>query len=44
MIDVFVLDSLNWLLETPEAEILTFDEFAAALNDRAAYLAHLSAE
>jgi hypothetical protein len=44
MIDIFVMDSLYWLLETPEADYLDADEFAAALKDRAAYLAHLSAE
>lgn len=42
MIDVFVMDSLYWLLETPEAEYLDADEFSHALHDRAAYLAHLS--
>lgn len=44
MIDVFVMDSLYWLLETPEAEYLGAEEFTYALHDRAAYLAHLSAE
>ncbi len=44
MIDVFVLDSLYWLIETPEVEYLDAEEFASALKDRAAYLAHLSAE
>lgn len=44
MIDVFVMDSLYWLLETPEADYLDADEFAFALRDRASYLAHISAE
>jgi len=44
MTDVFVMDSLYWLLETPEVEFLDSEEFSAALADRAKYLAHLSAE
>jgi len=44
MIDVFVMDALYWLLDSPDADELSADEFSGALKDRAAYLAHLSAE
>lgn len=44
MIDVFIMDALYWLLDSPEADVLSADEFSGALKDRASYLAHLSAE
>lgn len=38
-VDVFVLDSIYWLIETDYADQLSDDEFAAAIQDRAALLA-----
>lgn len=43
-VDVFVQDAIAWLIATPEADYLTEEEFSFAIRDRAAYLAHLSAE
>lgn len=43
-VDVFVLDSIYWLMETEYANLLSDREFAVAVHDRATYLAGLSAE
>lgn len=43
-VDVFVLDSVYWLMETDYADQLSDDEFSAAVQDRAAYLAGLSCD
>jgi hypothetical protein len=43
-IDVFIADAVFWLAESEFADHLTDEEFADAVQDRAAYLAHLSAE
>lgn len=43
-VDVFIVDAIYRMLETPDAEYLSDTEFAVAVQDRAAYLAGLSAE
>jgi len=43
-VDVFVQDAIAWLIASPDADYLTDAEFSAAIQDRAAYLAGLSAE
>jgi hypothetical protein len=44
-LDVFIADAVFWLVSESEySSQLTDEEFADAVKDRAAYLAHLSAE
>jgi hypothetical protein len=38
-VDCYLLDSIYWLMETDFADQLSDDEFAAAVQDRAALLA-----
>jgi hypothetical protein len=38
-VDVYLLDSIFWLMDTDYADQLSDDEFAAAVQDRAALLA-----
>jgi hypothetical protein len=38
-IDVFVQDAIAWLIATPEADAMSGNQFSAAVQDRAAYLA-----
>lgn len=40
-IDIFVADAIFWLLETDYADQLSDEEFAAAVQDRAAFLSRL---
>jgi hypothetical protein len=43
-LDVFIADAVFWLAESEFSSQLSDEEFADAVKDRAAYLAHLSAE
>jgi len=43
-VDCFTLDALYWVLADDDADTLDETTFVDTVRDRAAYLAHLSAE